>query len=191
MQTRPLPKTVSVLFWVSYAILLPLFIISMINLGGFSLWITPIGCGLTAAYHITLVVLSKRKVESASTAPKPSVADQSGASAYPPAPQGSEMPTIQDQYEEVSGPVYPSYTINVANCTIVFLLALMWAASMWMPIFWSIFGEVEDTPRTRVLPVIEGALGYVESGILLALFGVFVHHRRYQLRNREFIRMNN
>jgi hypothetical protein len=185
MQTRPLPKTVHVLFMVSYAILLPLFIFSMVNFGQFSLYVTPIGCFLTTAWHITLVVLSKRKIESHSMAVNSSLASQSGVAAYPPAPQDSETPIIRGRYAEVGGPVYPTYTINVANCTIVFLLALLWAASMWMPLFWVLWGEVEDSPRYKILPVFEGVLGYVESGILFALFGVFVHHRRHRLRNSE------
>ncbi|PVF94170.1 hypothetical protein CPB86DRAFT_789341 [Serendipita vermifera] len=156
MQTRPLPNTISRLFYASYATILLAFICSMINLGGFSLFIMPISCFLTAVYHITLVILSRRKVQT------------------PP-----ESLTTN----------YPSYTINVANCTIVFLLALLWVTTSWLPILWAAFGELEENAKYTILPIIEGSLGYLESALLFALFGVCVHHRKRQLRNKEFIRM--
>jgi hypothetical protein len=130
MQTRRLPKTVSVLFIISYAILIHLFIFSMVKFGRFSLYVTPIGCFLTAVCHVTLVILSKRKIESYSTAVDPNITNQLATSAYPPAPQGPEMPTKRGQFAECHGPAYPSHTISIANCTIVLLLALLWAASI-------------------------------------------------------------
>jgi hypothetical protein len=140
----------------------------MINLGEFSLYIAPVGCLLTAIYHITLVTLSKRKRET----------------------HNSRRPPIKEEYAQMN--VYPSYAINVANCTITFLLAIMWSASSWLPIFWVVVEDgvgLDLGPRYRILPMFEGALGYCESFILFALFGLFVHQRKYQLRNKEFIRM--
>jgi hypothetical protein len=54
---------------------------------------------------------------------------------------------------------------------------------------WTLLGEPEKGPRYEFVPVIEGVLGYCESFVLFSLFGVFVHHRKRQLLNGEFIRM--
>jgi hypothetical protein len=164
----PLPPIINRLFLASYVILILTFIFSMINLGEFSLYIVPVGCLLTAIYHITLVTLSKRKEETHNSRLRP---------------------PIQEVYAQMN--VYPSYTINVANCTITFLLAIMWSASSWLPIFCVIVDKIDLGPRYRIPPMFEGALGYCESFILFALFGLFVHHRKHQLRNKEFIRMEN
>lgn len=199
MHTRPLPLAVSRLFWVSYFLILCTFIFSMVNTGWFSLFIIPGACLLTAIYHVTLVVLSRSKVgpPPLTQATIASPINQSRTSVYRPASlsnpdeESNELPTIQERHTYTSGTVYPSYTISVVNCTVTFLLAFVWAMGSWIPIFKAAGSENNTIPRHRVPPYLEGALGYCESIVLFWLFGLFVQHRKKQLQNKEFIRMDN
>ncbi|PVF93406.1 hypothetical protein CPB86DRAFT_110698 [Serendipita vermifera] len=198
METRPLPVTIFRLFLVSYFLILLTFIASMINLGWFSQFVIPITGFLTSIYHITLVVLSKLKVGSPppTRATLPSSVNQQGASVYPPpSPTGAHsesngLPTLQERHGNPDDTVYPSYVIHVATCISTFVLALLWAAGSWPPICIGWVNSNESNPRRRVLPYLEGIFGCFECTLLFCLFGLFVHHRRKQLRAREFIRMD-
>jgi hypothetical protein len=199
MQTRPLPRAIYGLFIVSWGLILVTFILDMINLGQFSVWMIPVCTILTIAYQITLFILSRRQVgpPPLAHAANSSPINQSRTSVYRPAsPSGTHLeandaPIIQERHVYTGGTAYPSYTVNLANCIITCLLAILWGVSSWIPPFVAYADELDPIPQRRIIPYLEGAFGYCECLLLFGLFGLCVHHRRKQLHTREFIRMDN
>jgi hypothetical protein len=201
MHTRPLPNIVHRLLLASCVVILLTFIFSMVNLRSYSLYVTPVACFTTVIHHITLLVLSRRKVgpPPLAHAANASPFNQSRSSVYRPAsPNGASLkpsdvilPIVREQPVYSNTAAYPSYTVNVVNCTLTFLLALLWTAGSWVPLYLTFATEHQATVRNRIMPILEGAFGYCEAVILFCLFGLFVHHRRLQLRTKEFIRMDN
>ncbi|PVF93409.1 hypothetical protein CPB86DRAFT_790140 [Serendipita vermifera] len=200
MHTRPLPNVIFRLLLASGLVTLLTFIFSLVNLRVYSLYVTPVACFITAIHHTTLFVLSRRKVgpPPLAQAANASPFNQSRSSVYRPAsPNGASLkpndiiPIVREQHVYSNGPTYPSYTVSVVNCTLTFLIALLWIAGSWLPIYFTLTKEQHPTVRNRTIPILEGAFGYCEAIILLCLFGLFAHHRKLQLRTKEFIRMDN
>jgi hypothetical protein len=198
MKGGPLPRVVSVLFVASFIVIFATFILSTIHLKSLNLWITPFNSFITAIYHITLVILSRRRINStpASNAEVVDDLDQSDSIYLPPPSSASQswqskIPTIREQYVQIGGPVYPSLITGGLNCVIVFLLGLIWAGTSWLPLSLVANGEVQALTRWPIIIVLEGAVGYLESILLFSLCATFVHHRMPQFRSVESFHMEN
>jgi hypothetical protein len=194
-----LPGAIIVLLSSSCALSLIALAIDLINLGEYSYYVIPIATFLTILHHITLIVLSTRKVvppplaHAANSSPisqsRTLVDDIASPNDIPLEENGAR--TIRGRRVHAKDTKYPSYTINVANCTIVFLLALLWAGGSWIPGFMAGGESFEPRPTKRIIPHFEAAFGYFEFLVLLWLFGLCVHHRKKHLRAQRLIPMNN
>ncbi|PVF93404.1 hypothetical protein CPB86DRAFT_790138 [Serendipita vermifera] len=198
MYTGSLPLTISIFFVASGLIMFVSFVLSMVNLGWYSVYMIPSSVVVTAAHHITLLVLARRKVE------PPSIAHALDAKTVNQSPfpvtfpasrthsnlESAEIPmVVRERHAHTGDTVYPSYTIHAANCTIVFLLACTWASGSWLPFFVRYASEETPTPRNSVTPYLEGCFMICESLLLFWLFALLVYHRKKQLRAKESIPM--
>ncbi|KAG8785977.1 hypothetical protein FRC19_004272 [Serendipita sp. 401] len=96
---------------------------------------------------------------------------------------------MSEQHTAGRSDLYPSYLVSVANCIIVCLLAVFWMSFEWLPFFVTYLSDIKETTGHIAAGYIEGATGYIVSGILWAIFGICVHHRKAQMSKKDFIRM--
>ncbi|PVF93407.1 hypothetical protein CPB86DRAFT_818827 [Serendipita vermifera] len=158
-------------------------------------YMAPALVALTTAHHLTLIVLSIiHKVGLPFTAytPDPNLANRSASPTDP--NFGSSEATIVEERRASTRNAnyrYPSYMINVANCTITFFLALGWVAGASLVFVLSSIDEsFSKNPRIEVIPNIEGTFMLLESFLLFFLSAQFVRYREKQRsRTIDSIRM--
>ncbi|PVF93405.1 hypothetical protein CPB86DRAFT_801261 [Serendipita vermifera] len=190
-----LPTSISIYFLFAAPLISTAFALSMINLGEMDFYLVPSLVVLTVTHHTTLVVLSiVRKVEPPPIAhPLDSNLANRPASPTNPNSGSNGVAVVRERRVSTSKTAsrYPSYTINVANCTIVFLLALAWAGCSFMPFLLAYADERFPTiPRIKVIPNIEGVFMIFESLLLFILFGQLVHYwKKQRSQTRDSIRM--
>ncbi|CAG7847965.1 SubName: Full=Uncharacterized protein {ECO:0000313/EMBL:CCA75361.1} [Serendipita indica DSM 11827] len=168
---------------------------------------TPIAAFLTTIYHVVLFVLSYKRMGPPPIPITTTILDQnntngSRTSVYRPGSPinsgrlgiRSNLPqTVEEQrYHGQTIEPYPPFLINVANCTISCLLAVFWTSFPWIPAFVGFIGWEGWSESKSFLPlsIAEATLGYLETLVMWAIFGLCVHHRKQHLKRNEFIRMD-